>query len=244
MANKNQKNNKSKQTNVKKTNNNNKNNDKAKQVNTTKKETAPKKEEKIEKVEKVVEVVEEKKEKTSTPKESTKKETKKEFKLTSKQKDIVLVLLAVVLLVVAFVVTGNKAPKVNIELPVALEGETGFNEITYSEYVEKMNEEKPFLVIIVKDGCGYCEAYTPIVKEVAEEYNLPIYYINLTNITEEEYTALSKSNSYLKSQQWGTPTTLFMSGNTVVGSISGYVDKDTFVKDMIDKYIKVEDNAE
>lgn len=243
MANKNQKNNKSKQTNVKKTNNN-KNNDKAKQVNTTKKETAPKKEEKIEKVEKVVEVVEEKKEKTSTPKESTKKETKKEFKLTSKQKDIVLVLLAVVLLVVAFVVTGNKAPKVNIELPVALEGEAGFNEITYSEYVEKMNEEKPFLVIIIKDGCGYCEAYTPIVKEVAEEYNLPIYYINLTNITEEEYTALSKSNSYLKSQQWGTPTTLLMSGKTVVGSISGYVDKDTFVKDMIDKYIKVEDNAE
>lgn len=243
MANKNQKNNKSKQTNVKKTNNN-KNNDKAKQVNTTKKETAPKKEEKIEKIEKVVEVVEEKKEKTSTPKESTKKETKKEFKLTSKQKDIVLVLLAVVLLVVAFVVTGNKAPKVNIELPVALEGEAGFNEITYSEYVEKMNEEKPFLVIIIKDGCGYCEAYTPIVKEVAEEYNLPIYYINLTNITEEEYTALSKSNSYLKSQQWGTPTTLLMSGNTVVGSISGYVDKDTFVKDMIDKYIKVEDNAE
>lgn len=243
MANKNQKNNKSKQTNVKKTNNN-KNNDKAKQVNTTKKETAPKKEEKIEKVEKVVEVVEEKKEKTSTPKESTKKETKKEFKLTSKQKDIVLVLLAVVLLVVAFVVTGNKAPKVNIELPVALEGEAGFNEITYSEYVEKMNEEKPFLVIIIKDGCGYCEAYTPIVKEVAEEYNLPIYYINLTNITEEEYTALSKSNSYLKSQQWGTPTTLLMSGNTVVGSISGYVDKDTFVKDMINKYIKVEDNAE
>ena len=238
MANKNQKNNKSKQTNVKKTNNN-KNNDKAKQVNTTKKETAPKKEEKIEKVEKVVEVVEEKKEKTSTPKESTKKETKKEFKLTSKQKDIVLVLLAVVLLVVAFVVTGNKAPKVNIELPVALEGEAGFNEITYSEYVEKT-----FLLIIIKDGCGYCEAYTPIVKEVAEEYNLPIYYINLTNITEEEYTALSKSNSYLKSQQWGTPTTLLMSGNTVVGSISGYVDKDTFVKDMIDKYIKVEDNAE
>lgn len=243
MANKNQKNNKSKQTNVKKTNNN-KNNDKAKQANTTKKETDPKKEEKIEKVEKVVEVVEEKKEKTSTPKESTKKETKKEFKLTSKQKDIVLVLLAVVLLVVAFVVTGNKAPKVNIELPVALEGEAGFNEITYSEYEEKMNEEKPFLVIIIKDGCGYCEAYTPIVKEVAEEYNLPIYYINLTNITEEEYTALSKSNSYLKSQQWGTPTTLLMSGNTVVGSISGYVDKDTFVKDMIDKYIKVEDNAE
>ncbi len=243
MANKNQKNNKSKQTNVKKTNNN-KNNDKAKQANTTKKETAPKKEEKIEKVEKVVEVVEEKKEKTSTPKESTKKETKKEFKLTSKQKDIVLVLLAVVLLVVAFVVTGNKAPKVNIELPVALEGEAGFNEITYSEYVEKMNEEKPFLVIIIKDGCGYCEAYTPIVKEVAEEYSLPIYYINLTNITEEEYTALSKSNSYLKSQQWGTPTTLLMSGNTVVGSISGYVDKDAFVKDMIDKYIKVEDNAE
>lgn len=166
---------------------------------------------------------------------------KKSFSLTSKQKDLILILLVIVLLVVALFVTMKKTPKLDIELPVALEGEAGFTEITYSEYEEKMNTEAPFLVVIVRDGCGYCEMYEPILKEVADEYKLPIYYINMTNLNNDEYTALGTSNSYLKKNQgkWGTPTTLFMYGSTVVDSIPGYVDKDKFV-DFVKENFKVE----
>ena len=131
----------------------------------------------------------------------------------------------------------------DIELPIALEGTAGFNEITYSEYLEKMEEKVPFLVVIVKDGCGYCEMYEPILEEVAGEYNLPINYINLTNLTEEEYNDLSKSNSYLRTNQWGRPTTLFMYGTTVVDSIGGYVEKDNLVS-FIETNFKVEKNEE
>ena len=155
---------------------------------------------------------------------------KKSFSLTSKQKDLFLVALVVILLVVAFFVTKDSKPKLDIELPVALEGTAGFTEINYSEYEEKINSEKPFVVVIVRDGCGYCEAYEPVLEEVANEYSLPIYYINLANISEEEMETLSTSNSYLKKNQWGTPTTLFMYGDTVIDSISGYVEKDTFVE--------------
>lgn len=192
---------------------------------------------------------EEKKEiKNIEPKKEIKKENvitkkeKKNFKLTSKQKDIILVLLVVVLLVVAFVVTSNKAAesKVDIDLPVQLEGKVGFNEITYSEYEEKMNNEELFVVVIVKDGCGYCEMYIPIVTKVAEEYKVPINYINLTHLTDEEYQLISTSNSYLKRNNWGTPTTLFMYGNKVVDSIGGYVEEETFVE-FVKKNIKVEE---
>ena len=157
---------------------------------------------------------------------------KKSFSLTSKQKDLILILLVVVLLVVALFVTMKKTPKLDIELPITLQGEVGFTEITYSEYEEKMNAKEPFLVVIVRDGCGYCEMYEPIVEEVANEYRLPIYYINMTNLNNDEYTALGTSNSYFKKNQgkWGTPTTLFMYGNSVIDSIPGYVDKDEFVK--------------
>lgn len=174
--------------------------------------------------------------------EKVKKE-RKSFSLTSKQKDIVLIILVAILLIVALVVTNNKEPKIDIELPVALTGEKGFNEITYSEYLEKIDSEKPFLVAIVKDGCGYCEMYEPILEEVAEEYSMPINYINLTHLTDEEYSALSSSNSYLKKNQWGTPTTLFMYGTTVVDSIGGYVEKDSVVK-FVEENFKVEKNAE
>lgn len=180
-------------------------------------------------------------------KEEVKKEKvvqKKKFQLTSLQKDIVLGVLVVILLVVAGLLTSNKEEKVDIELPVALAGEAGFNEITYSDYVNKIESNEPFLVVIVKDGCGYCEMYEPILEEVAGEYSLPINYINLTNISEDEYNELASSNSYLKKNQWGTPTTLFMVGDTVVDSIGGYVDKDKFLEFVSENFVVNNDDAE
>lgn len=156
------------------------------------------------------------------------KKEKKSFSLTSGQKDLILVLLVAVIFVIALVITGGKEPKLDIELPIALEGEGGFTEITYSDYEEKLNTEAPFVVVIVRDGCGYCDDYKPVVESVANEYALPIYYINLSNLTSEEQSALASSNTYLKKEKWGTPTTLFMYGNTVVDSIGGYVEKETF----------------
>lgn len=182
-------------------------------------------------------------EKKEKEKVQEKTNSKSKFSLTAKQKDIILVALVVVLLIVAAIVTGNKDSKVDIELPVALEGDAGFNEITYSNYLEKIDSNEPFLVVIVKDGCGYCEMYEPILKEVADEYNLPINYINLTNLTEEEYNDLAQSNAYLKKNQWGTPTTLFMLGDSVIDSIGGYVDKDKFV-DFVKENFVVNEDAE
>lgn len=182
-------------------------------------------------------------EKKEKEKVHEKTSSKSKFSLTAKQKDIILIALVVVLLIVAAIVTGNKDSKVDIELPVALEGDTGFNEITYSNYLEKIDSNEPFLVVIVKDGCGYCEMYEPILKEVADEYNLPINYINLTNLSEEEYNDLAQSNAYLKKNQWGTPTTLFMLGDSVIDSIGGYVDKDKFV-DFVKENFVVNEDAE
>ena len=152
------------------------------------------------------------------------------------------ILLVVVLLIVALFVTMKKEPELDIELPIALQGEAGFTEITYSEYEEKMNTEAPFLVVVVRDGCGYCGMYEAILEEVAGEYKIPIYYINMSNLSSEEYTALGTSNSYFKKNQgkWGTPTTLFMYGKSVIDSISGYVEKDEFV-DFVKENFKVEE---
>ena len=165
---------------------------------------------------------------------------KKSFSLDSKQRDIILILLVVVLLVVGLILTSGKGDKFSVELPIALSGEAGFTEITYDQYEEKVNNEESLVVIIVRDSCGYCEMNEPIVSEVANEYKLPIYYINLTNLSDEEIDLLSTTNAYLKKNDWGTPTTLFMYGAHVVDSISGYVEKDALV-DFVKENFKVEE---
>lgn len=236
MANKNAKN---------KTNNNKKNNTNKKvnnnQKNVTKKVTSKedvKKENvKVEQIAKEVKVEEKK-----VVKEEVKAKDKKSFSLTSKQKDIILILLVVVLLIVACIVTSTKKEsKVDIELPVAVEGEAGTKTISYTEYEDLMNSNKPFLMVIIQDGCGYCEMYEPVVEEVANELGIPVNYLNLTNLSSEESNKLSKSNSYLKKNQWGTPTTLFMVGDKVIDSIGQYVEKDDFVS-FVKENIKVDVN--
>lgn len=228
MANKNAKNktNKKNNTNNKKVNSNQKNtNKKVTSNNNVKKENIKKENIKVEEIAKEVKVEEKK-----VVKEEVKAKDKKSFSLTSKQKDIILILLVVVLLIVACIVTSTKKEsKVDIELPVAVEGEAGTKTISYTEYEELINSNKPFLMVIIQDGCGYCEMYEPVVEEVANELGIPVNYLNLTNLSSEESNKLSKSNSYLKKNQWGTPTTLFMVGDKVIDSIGQYVDKDTFV---------------
>ena len=237
MANKNAKNktnnNKKNNTNKKVTNNNQKNVNKK----VTSKENVKKENVNVEQVAKEFKVEEKK-----AVKEEVKTKEKKSFSLTSKQKDIILILLVVVLLVVACIVTSTKKEsKVDIELPVAVEGEAGTKTISYTEYEELMNSNKPFLMVIIQDGCGYCEMYEPVVEEVANELGIPVNYLNLTNLSSEESNKLSKSNSYLKKNQWGTPTTLFMVGDKVIDSIGQYVDKDTFVS-FVKENIKVDVN--
>lgn len=239
MANQNAKNSKNKTNNNKKNNTNKKvNNNNQKNVNkkvtsNNNKENIKKENVKVEQIAKEVKVEEKKEVKTKE---------KKSFSLTSKQKDIILILLVVVLLVVACIVTSTKKEsKVDIELPVAVEGEAGTKTISYTEYEELMNSNKPFLMVIIQDGCGYCEMYEPVVEEVANELGIPVNYLNLTNLSSEESNKLSKSNSYLKKNQWGTPTTLFMVGDKVIDSIGQYVDKDTFVS-FVKENIKVDVN--
>ena len=147
------------------------------------------------------------------------------------KKDIILIVGVLLIVLIAFFVTNTGTSHANmVELPLALSGEDkGVVSIDYGTYEAKIANGENFIVVIERTGCSYCEMYAPIVKEVADEYAIPVYDIDIANLTEEEYTLLNDSNSYLKRNNWGTPTTLLMSGKNVAASLGGYVEKDEFV---------------
>ena len=61
------------------------------------------------------------------------------------------------------------------------------------------------------------------IKESTGEYTR----LDTDTLTAEENELLATTNNYLKRNQWGTPTTLFMLGERVLDSIGGYVEKDS-----------------
>ncbi len=149
------------------------------------------------------------------------------------------ILIGLVLVVVLVGVLSNKGTKAESEIvfPLELTGEVGLNEITYDEYEDMVKNNKPFIVVIERTGCSYCQMYMPIMEEVAKEKKIAITYINTDNLTNDEYTKLSTTNKYLKKNQWGTPTTLFMVGDRIVDSIGGYVEKDSVLAFLKDKVV-------
>ena len=142
-----------------------------------------------------------------------------------KKSDFILIGLVLVIIVVAIFSTRGTKAEEDIEYPLTLTGEVGLNQITYSDYKKMVEDGDAFVVVIERAGCGYCQMYMPILEEYAKEKQIAVTYNELSN-----------TNKYLKKNNWGTPTTLFMLGDRVVDVIGGYVEKDSidsFFKDRV-----------
>lgn len=155
---------------------------------------------------------------------------------SSKVRNLLLILSVVAIFIISafFSSISNKINEV--KLPVALEGDYGLKEITYDEYQEKIKSNKPFLIIIIEDDCQFCDNYISVVKQVLNSYRIPISYINIDKLTEEDLSGLTNTNAYLRRGNLGTPTTLLLSNTKVLKSIDGYVEKSeliNFIKENI-----------
>ena len=153
-----------------------------------------------------------------------------------KKTDFILIGLVLVLVVVGVLSSKGTAAQEEIEFPLALTGEVGLHEVSYTQYEDMVKNGDAFVVVIERTGCSYCQMYMPIMEEVANEQKIAVTYINTDNLSQDEYNKLSTTNKYLKKNQWGTPTTLFMVGDRIVDSIGGYVEKDSieaFFKDRV-----------
>lgn len=153
-----------------------------------------------------------------------------------KKSDFILIGLVLVIIVVAIFSTRGTKAQEDIEYPLTLTGEVGLNQITYSDYKKMVEDGDAFVVVIERAGCGYCQMYMPILEEYVKEKQIAVTYIDTDTLTEDEFNELSTTNKYLKKNNWGTPTTLFMLGDRVIDVIGGYVEKDSidsFFKDHV-----------
>ena len=62
-----------------------------------------------------------------------------------------------------------------VNYPLTLNGETGMHQLTYNEYEDKVASGDPFIVVIEREGCGYCTMYMPVLEEIAKENDLIVF---------------------------------------------------------------------
>lgn len=111
--------------------------------------------------------------------------------------------------------------------------------IDYEEYEELVNNSKTHIIVIGQTTCSHCIAIKPALNSVAEDYDLTINYLNLTNMDEDEYNKFTKSlksieyndPDFVSDGSFGTPLTLIIKNGKVSSYISGERTKSQLVRE-------------
>ena len=111
--------------------------------------------------------------------------------------------------------------------------------INYDEYEELIAESKKQIVVVGQTTCSHCIAIKPALNSVAEDYDLTINYLNITEMTEEESNKFTDSlktieyndPDFVESGSFGTPLTLIIENGKVVNYISGARTKSQLVRE-------------
>ena len=113
---------------------------------------------------------------------------------------------------------------------------------TYKEYMALVNSKKITMAVFGRNSCSWCNKYKPVYNEVANKYNLDIYYFDSDSFDQAEYSKILNSGLNIPasctdtqkeeplSHGFGTPLTLYTKNGKVIDCISGYVDEDNLVK--------------
>lgn len=103
---------------------------------------------------------------------------------------------------------------------------SAFNAI-YPEDIASLSKGKTIVVWIGYQNCGYCQAYAPLLTQVTKEYGITANYIDLTKVTQAQVqiiTSLEGKGDWknFAASFEGTPFTLIIKDNKVIGGINGY----------------------
>ena len=82
---------------------------------------------------------------------------------------------------------------------------SNFEEIKYNKMMEKVKNKDSFIVLFSQTTCSHCKDFKPKLEKIANEFNIPIYYLETDLLDEDTYATLKKDFNFS-----GTPTTIFI----------------------------------
>lgn len=107
-------------------------------------------------------------------------------------------------------------------------GKSYFKEIKYDELIEKIENKEDMVLLISQTTCDHCASYKPKLEEVANEYKIEVYYIEVNLLDDEE---VAKIKSYVNFST--TPMTVFLKNgeeSTAANRINGNSSKEKIIK--------------
>ncbi len=109
-------------------------------------------------------------------------------------------------------------------------------EIGYSEYQKKLENKETFALYIGSATCKHCQDLKPTLEKVITDYDLEMYYIDLSKLEGAEYNAIWDTSNI-----GGTPTIVFITNGNIklFPRIEGAVSESVLIDKLkVAEYIK------
>lgn len=98
-----------------------------------------------------------------------------------------------------------------------------FIKLEYDEIVNKLDNNDDFVLCVSRTTCSHCENYKPKLKNIANKYNIKIYYTDVDTYNDDEMADFNTRISF----DGGTPVTIFFkdgeektTATRIVGDVS------------------------
>ena len=79
-----------------------------------------------------------------------------------------------------------------------------YTSISYYEFNAKKDNKESFALVIGSSTCSACAKYKITMTEFIEKYQIEVFYIDISKLSDEDYASLKTEISFE-----GTPTTVF-----------------------------------
>lgn len=161
---------------------------------------------------------------------------------------IICVITSVLALIVILVNNGgsNKTTTEETQQQESSEASTSYDTSKFKEIkgtdIATESKNETIVVMVGRQGCGYCAQFAPVLAQVAEEYGVTVRYIDLAKMIQigtGEVLDQDSINAFSKitgDGQWKTfatdyfgrtPQTMFIKNNKVVYGLAGAADAST-----------------
>lgn len=100
-------------------------------------------------------------------------------------------------------------------------------DISLEDFKKKVANKESFALYVGNENCSHCVSYMPTLKSVLKEYDITIYHLDNSKLSEKEYTDFK---TYINIS--GTPTIAFITNGeeeTTLNRIVGEVSKESTI---------------
>ncbi len=84
-------------------------------------------------------------------------------------------------------------------------GPKTYDEISYTQLNEMLDDKQDFILFIGSETCSACSAYKVTINKIVEKYGVDIKYLDISKLNEEEDSEFTSNFAFS-----GTPTTIFI----------------------------------